>query len=431
MSVPVHRRPYDAFLSHAHVDRAFVDALYDWLGNGAGLDIWYDARNMAGGDPIGSGLQHGIKQCRGLLLVASPDAIGRGWVKRELNVAEVERGDSSDFRIVALRLGGADVASVVKGLSWIDVPDAQLTPGVAAQILRAFYPAEHRPDPRRSRDVYVSSSWGASDNASAVAVGRALAGGGFRLIGDAKDQKGFGADRIRSIIESCGAFVGVIPFRGGVESASAKDPPYKYFLSELDLAARAGLPTVVVADGRIRRADGDDAGWLRMDTQAAECSPDVQAALGDLWDRWASPPHPHTIFFAVDLASASSHRDSDFRRLVEQITGMATVVGNEIYESELPSAIMRAIANAFLVIADISGSTADTFNLDVCIEAGMALAAGRNLVLTAQGRPRSTPFMLRHGGQLTTYADEVGQLAAIHKVARPYRRRVLNADLAR
>jgi hypothetical protein len=92
---------------------------------------------------------------------------------------------------------------------------------------------------------------------------------------------------------------------------------------------------------------------------------------------------------------------------------------------------MRAIANAFLVIADISGSTADTFNLDVCIEAGMALAAGRNLVLTAQGRPRSTPFMLRHGGQLTTYADEVGQLAAIHKVARPYRRRVLNADLAR
>ena len=49
MSLAVHRRPYDAFLSHAHVDRGFVDQIYRWLVEVAGLNIWYDAEKMTGG----------------------------------------------------------------------------------------------------------------------------------------------------------------------------------------------------------------------------------------------------------------------------------------------------------------------------------------------------------------------------------------------
>jgi hypothetical protein len=430
MSVPVHRRPFDAFLSHAHVDHAFVDNLYRWLGEIAGLNIWYDAKRMTGGQGIGSGLQSAIEECRGMLLIASNDSIARGWVKAELDIARVEQADSSDFRIVPLRLAGADVASLLKGQSWIDVQQGQLTAEVAAAILRSFYPGDNRPDPRVSRDVYFSGSWQPADNAGALVVSRALCRSGFRLIGDAKDQKGFKSNRVQSIVESCGAFVGVIPYRGG-ESASVSEKPYKYFLTELDLALKADLPTLVVADPRVRRSDGEDKSWIRLETQASDCPKEVQEAIDSLWEEWRSPPRPHDIFFAIDLETPGSHRDSEIRQLIERITGMRTVVGNEIREPDIQSAILQAIKEAFLVIADLSGSTDTSFNLDVGIEAGMALASGANLALIAKGKPRSPPFMLRRAGQLMTFEDEVDHFGVLHSIVRDFRRRVINAELAR
>jgi TIR domain len=430
MALPVHRRQFDAFLSHAHADRNFVDELYRWLGEIAGLNIWYDAKKMVGGEGIGSGLQTAIEECRGLLLVASPEAITRGWVKAELDIARVEQADSPDYRIVPLQLAKADVASLIKGQSWIEVPTPTLNGSVAASIIRAFYPGDNRPDPRTSRDVYVSGSW-QSDNASALGVFRSLCESGFRLIGDAKDQKGFKINRVQSIVESCGAFVGVIPYRDNNSSASASERPYKYFLSELDFAIKANLPTLVIADPQVHRIDGEDQTWLRMDTQASQCPSNVQNAINELWDRWVQPPHPHYIFLAIDLALTCSGRNSDLRELIERITGMPTIVGNEIREPDLQSAIMRSLKDAFLVIADISGATESTFNVDCCIEAGMTIASETNLALVARGKPHSPPFMLRHAGQLITYADEVEQLGAIHSIVREYRRRIINAELSR
>jgi hypothetical protein len=431
MALPVHRRQFDAFLSHAHSDRAFVDELYRWLGQIGGLNIWYDAKKMGGGEGIGSGLQGAIEACRGMLLIASPEAISRGWVKAELEIARVEQADSSDFRIVPLQLAGADVASLIKGQSWIEVPSAALSRDVAAQILRALYPGDNRPDPQTSRDVYVSGSWQPADNTSVLAVSRLLCNSGFRLIGDAKDQKGFKSNRVQSIIESCGAFVGVIPYRDNSGSASASERPYKYFLTELDIATKANLPTLVIADPQVHRSDGEDMTWLRMDTQALQCPNYVQNAINELWDQWIAPPHPHYIFLAIDLGSPSSARNSDLRELIERITGMPTMVGNEIREPDLQSAIIRSVREAFLVIADISGATEGAFNLDVCIEAGIAIAAETNVALVAAGKPRSPPFMLRRAGQLATYADEIEQLGITHSIIREYRRRVLNAELSR
>lgn len=430
MGLPVHRRQFDAFLSHAHADHAFVEELYRWLEKSAGLNIWYDAKRMTGGQGIRSGLQSAIEECRGVLLIASQEAITRGWVREEIEIASDELAASPDFRIVPLRIAGADVASLLRGHSWIDLPSPQLTRETCAAILSAFYPGNNRPDPRTSRDVYFSGSWQPTDNQSAVAISRSLCASGFRLIGDAKDQKGFKSNRIQSIIESCGAFVGVIPYRGS-ETASAAEKPYNYFLTELDFAASAGLPALVVADPRIRRSDGDDSGWIRMSTTSSDCPAEALRGIDALWEQWISPPKPHEIFLAIDLADASSERSSDLRQLIERVTGMRTIVGNEIREADLQSAIMQAIRQAFLVIADLSGPADGSFNLDVCIEAGMALASESNLALVARGKPRSPPFMLRRAGQLTTYADDVEVLAAYHSIARDYRRRVLNAELSR
>jgi len=243
------------------------------------------------------------------------------------------------------------------------------------------------------------------------------------LIGDSRDQKGFGTgERVERIIASCGAFVGILPFRE-VESASGGERPYNYFVREMDVAARLDLPTVIVADPRIRRVDGSDAGWLRMETVATQCPAAVSVALGGLWDRWREPPAPQYVFCALDLDSDLAPRSSPIRHLIERVTGMATVVGSEIHEDNLQSAIMKKVCNAFIVLADITDD-----NLNTCIEAGMGLAAGTNVELLARGKPRSPPFMLR-ALQMPTYEDDLERVAVLHRIVRSYRRRVINAEL--
>lgn len=121
MTTLVHRRPYDAFLSHAHKDQAFVDQLYRWLTEKAGFRVWYDAKELAGGALLATELQNAIEQCRGLILIASPDALKSGWVKNEYNVAMDESANSPDFRVIPLRLAEADASQLVRGIKWIDI----------------------------------------------------------------------------------------------------------------------------------------------------------------------------------------------------------------------------------------------------------------------------------------------------------------------
>lgn len=423
MSLPIRKREFDLFLSHAHRDRTFVSELDRWLSDSAGLRVWYDGREMAGGSLLATDLQRAIERCRGILLVASDGALEQGWVLNEYNAAMDERANQHSFRIITLRIANAKAKELMRGTTWIDMPESRLDADTALAIVSALYPGDNRPDPSTARDVFLSCSWHDQDSASAWAVSRALASQGFRLIGDAKDQKGFGAgDRVERIIASCGAFVGVIPFRGA-EHANAGDQPYKYFLRELDTAARLQLPSVVVADPRVRRTDGSDDSWLRMDTTSRECSREIVSALEGLYDDWRVPPAPQYVFCAMDLESDASRAGSSIRHLIERVTGMPTIVGNEIHEQPLQSAIIKKIRDAFLVLADITDDT-----LNTCIEAGMALATGANVELLARGAPRRPPFMLR-SIQMPTYANDADRVGVLHKIVRPYRRRVINAEL--
>ena len=203
MALPLHKRDFDLFLSHAHKDQDFVVALDKWLTEKAGLKVWYDARELGGGALLATDLQLAIERCRGVLLVASEQSLNQGWVKAEYNAAMDERANHDGFRVIALRLGNADVRNLMRGTSWIDVPDGGLDDKTALAILNAFYPGERRPNPATSRDVYVSCSWQEDDNASSLAVCRKLVEQGLRVVGDARDQKGFGEDRVERIIASC------------------------------------------------------------------------------------------------------------------------------------------------------------------------------------------------------------------------------------
>jgi hypothetical protein len=68
-------------------------------------------------------------------------------------------------------------------------------------------------------------------------------------------------------------------------------------------------------------------------------------------------------------------------------------------------------------------------NLNTCIEAGIARGAGTRFHLAARTPRRRPPFMFRDQ-QVWHYANDIELLGRIHRIAYPYRRRVLNWELS-
>jgi hypothetical protein len=170
-----------------------------------------------------------------------------------------------------------------------------------------------------------------------------------------------------------------------------------------------------------------------MATDEAECPLDVVRSIQNLWGLWQKPSAPHYVFLALDLDSDAAAKRSPVRKLLERVTGMPTVIGTDITEPPLQDSIIRTIAGARLVVADITDlrdgeGDPKRFNLDVCIEAAISYQAGRNLQLVAQGEQRSPPFMLRLN-QMPTYSDGVELIALMHGTALRHRRRIINAEL--
>jgi hypothetical protein len=127
MGLPLNKRDYDIFLSYAHSERKFVERLYQWLRQSAGFEVWWDDRELSAGALLATDLQKAIERCRGVLLVASDESLTRGWVQAEYNAAMDERANHNGFRMVALRMGNADAEQLMRGISWIDVPNGIIT----------------------------------------------------------------------------------------------------------------------------------------------------------------------------------------------------------------------------------------------------------------------------------------------------------------
>jgi hypothetical protein len=429
MPVPVYRRQFDAFLSHAHRNKVFVDRLHTWLTKHASFEIWYDAHDMRPGGRIVLELAKAVQACRSLILVASKEAVESGYVQDEYTAAMDERNDTKEeFRVIPLRLDAADVRGLVlPGTSWIDVDSAGLSADSAAKILRAFYPYPERPpaSPDRLRDVYVSASWRDTDYRSALAVSRELVKHGFRLVGDSKYQKGFSGDRVDRLMDSCGAFVSIIPFRNE-EHASLDSEPYMYLLQEVDLARKLKLPMRVVVDPRVKCDMDLRHEWLRMDTNADSCPEEVAGSIASLWGDYEEPRRPHRILFSAHGKAPAALSGSLVRQTIERVTSMHTIACCDDPRSRSPAMVESMIKESLVVLCDLSGADGQFFDLDVSVQAGMARPLGANLEVLAARAGDPSSFMLR---DFLTYADEAEQLAIIHKVVLPYRRRIIDAEL--
>ena len=416
--LPLHKRAYDAFLSHAHADKAVVDRIHGWLADTSGVPVWYDATHLSASSRIVDALGQGISESRAAIVVLSEAAIRSGWVQEEYSAAVEQRVSNPDFRIVPVRLGNAAIPTFLQTTKWVELPNAEFGVDQAAELLASLYGSADTHDPGSARDVYVSRTWREAEAARADEICRLAVEYGFRLIGDSRDQHGFAdGQRVRSIIASCGAFIAVLPHRGGHTTS-------QYMLREIEQALALGLPSLIVADHEIQLPEpiAEQAICVGADHEADLTA--VDHGLQRLDDEWDRPSAPHRVFFSTPLQAGSHERVRLVTNILQRVTGMPCVVGDDIREGHVQRTIIDAIQDSFLVLADISEE-----NLNTCIEAGVALGAGRPLHLLAAGpRRRPTAFMFRDQ-QVWYFEDELELLGLVHRIARPYRRRVLNDEL--
>jgi hypothetical protein len=422
----VYKRKFYAFLSHASVDKKLVDTIGSWLRE-AQIPVWYDAHHLPPGAQIVSHLSKAIRECRSMIIVLSKSSISSGWVLEEYEAAIGQRQLSKGaFTIIPIRIDDCDIPEFLETTRRIEIR-GEFDFDHAAELLLSLYYPDIDLELRKTRDVYVCRSWHTipeSEFTLANSVCNLFAKAGFRLVGDAEDQEVFGEDRVGSIISSCGGLVAILPDRGKGQTSS-------FMIEEVELALNLGVPYVIVTESTVELPDLLVQGALTVARISVDNIPNDRIVeetavpgIRMMTDRWKNPAKPHYIFWGTDLDEEKEERNEVIKRMIERITAMPCVIGDDIRVPQIREAIRNQIANSFMMIADISND-----NLNTCIEGGIALGAKVRLNLLAQGARRDPPFMLDNN-QLLFYKNDLELLGKIHKIVYPYRRKIINYELA-
>jgi hypothetical protein len=428
MNVPVHKRKFFSFLSHAHADKGTVDQIEAWLTNTAGLPVWYDSRFLPSGAKIASELGKAIEECRSTIIVLSKSSVQSGWVKEEFDASVDQRAQSRDaFRIIPIRIEECEVPSFLQTTKWIDISQNGFDIYAASELLLDLYSVDLDLELGSNRDIYVSRSWHdipESEPLLANAVCEIAVRFGYRLVGDSPDQKGFDKEeRVKDIISSCSGLIAILPDRGGGKTS-------KYMLQEIEIAQSLGLPCLIVAEGTVVIPETltGKAGEVVL-VQKSDIGESINSdnrltlAMVSLNEQWVAPPSPHYVFYGTDFDMEHKDRVKLIRRLIQRVSAMPCMVGDDIREGQIQQQIKSRIMGAFMMLADITEE-----NLNTCIETGIALGAQVPLHLVARGPRRKPPFMFRDQ-QVWYYENDLELLGIVHNLVRPYRRRILNYEL--
>lgn len=418
---PFRRRKFHVFLSHSHADKVMVDRLHEWLVEVCGIPVWYDARHLPAGATVVSSLPDAIDQCRAMMIILSQASLKSGWVKKEYEYAEVQRINHQGFRIIPVRSEACEVPGFLQTTKWIDLPQNKLDLATGAQILTDLYYDEVDLEFESTREVYVSRTWHEGTEAIVADwVCELLIKAGFRLIGDSKDQEGFSEDRIKSLICSCGGFVAILPDRGQGKTS-------RYIVRETEIARTQNMPNMVVAEPQVELPQSISASAIRIAAKDiginASAHSALKNAIATFEEEWREATYPHFVFFGTEIAEQYEERNARIRQILQFTVGTPCIMGTDIREGQIQQEIAKRISRAAFLIIDISED-----NLNTCIEAGMAVGAGTRFHLVARKPRRRPPFMFRDQ-QVWYYGDDVELLGIVHRIAHPYRRRVLNWEL--
>ncbi|MBT9317539.1 toll/interleukin-1 receptor domain-containing protein [Leptothoe spongobia] len=434
---PIHKRVYHVFLSHSSLDKKdVVEPLYKWFDQVARIPVWIDHNSLSPGSRLVTSIEESIAICRSMILVLSRSSVDSGWVKEEYSTAQVHQKNYQDFKIIPIVIDDCEKPVFLNNLLWIDAKEwastksEQLEFAFYKQLLRALYPFDPAVEYRNSTDIFVSRTWRSSESAFADKVCQKFMKSGFRLIGDSKDHQSFTDrdNRIKNIISSCGGLLAILPFRENEEEHSYTS---KYCIKELDFAREYNLPCVVIAEpGVILTKERLNSFTYFHQVDNIENVTNEAAfvkAVEEMKEAWTKPKNEHYVFFATNFDN--HERNQIARQLIQQITKLPCVIGEDIdYRGfSIQAAIADLVRHASLVIADVSQD-----NVNTLIEAGIARGANVECRMVAHATPehprKRPPFMFRDK-QVEYYKSDAELLGRIHRLAYPFRRRILNYEI--
>jgi hypothetical protein len=427
---PVHKRRFHAFLSPADVKEGIANNLYDWLHRKAGIEI--ELQQLVTGVNKSTTLLRAIPQCRSIIILLSEKSISTGWVKEEYDAAMRHKAYFDDFNIVPVRIEECNVPDFLDSGSLIKLSEGSLTLDTLKRIMeRIYYRQRVVPRPAEASDLYVSRGWTRKkEQPLADCICSMLHKAGFRLIGDAEDQKVFDLARVKSIQSSCRGLVAIVPDRG-------KEGTSPYILDEIHAAQSLQLPCLIIAEPNVN-LEGQNLEEYPIIRSALEIAEETNQAtlknrdtvqeeidiIGEkIREKRMDPGEEHYVFFATDLENKD--RNTIIKDHIELVTSMPCETSHD-YEAKVRETITQRIAKAFLVIADISDNNPNTL-----VEAGIAQGTCRKLRLVARVTTEKDfpPYML-DDGQIQIYADNNELLAKVHRIAYEFRRRVVNYELS-
>jgi hypothetical protein len=416
-STPVARRPFHAFLSHAHVDKVQADVLFEWLRDIVGVPIWYDGVNLPVGATIAQALPEAIENSRAMILFLSSASVTRGWVQQEYNAALNHQTQNPAFRIVPVRIDDVSPPGFLQNYSHLTLNENGLDAVAAAGLLKALYQPMRTIDHTNGRNVYMSRGWHPSDAPLAGAICSKLADAGLQLIGDAEDQSSWIEERIAGIMDGCGAFAAVLPHRPTAEHQTSK-----YILREWGLAAARNLPCLVVRDVRVELPP-EAAAWpglidIAVDEQGVDNTfAEYASAFADDWQPPARSPY---VFYAADFSDETKSLRGQVKQLVEAVTAMPCIQGEYVTGNVVQREILRSVAGASLVLADISGEGPNVY-----VELGAARGADVPVAILRRGAPGRPVFMLRDQ-QVWDYSKDADLLGRVARIVYPHRRSLID-----
>jgi TIR domain len=404
------KRPFHAFLSHAHVDKEKTDSLYHFLYDVANIPVWYDAVNLPPGATIAGSLFEAIENSRAAIILLSQQSVTRGWVQQEYRAAINHQTNYPDFRIIPLRLDDVDPPDFLQNYSNLLIKSDALDSRTAAHILKALYqPTRTTMTPADGRHTYISRGWHPTDFDLYEGVSRALSRTGLRLVGDAPDQPSWVEERISRILDSCGAFVAVLPYR-----STAPHKTSKYVLREWELAISHDLPCLVIP-----HQDVDLPKEMLERPGLVTPSEDTELLLDyavNLSEEWRTPHREPYVFYATDFGLEGRELRTLAKESIEAVTGLSCRIGEYVEDTPVQSSILRMVTNASVLLADISGDSPNVY-----VEIGAARGAGVPVALLRRGLPGRPAFMLRDQ-QVYDYTTDAESVARAIRVSYPYRR---------
>lgn len=415
---------YDIFLSHSSLDNDFTDKLHSLL-ELAGFNVWYDEKKMTSNSHILSDLPKYIGDSEAFIVILSKNSCSSSWVQDEYGYA---RGlyDKKELKaIIPVVIDGCEIPGFYNNYKWIDCKEG-LTPVAFFGILAALYGSSE--NMREEKDVYISYSWRKEEQALVNAVFHQLKRKQYRIIGDASNNSVYDEDdRIRRIMNTCGAYVGILPYRG--ESNTSR-----YILDEIQKAQECGLPGILFADARVENLEDFKYPLLKIENIESINDSLLLNHINKLTVKRPKTPH---VFFATNLDRRRQSINELIRNLAGVVTATRCILGEDISKGSLQQQIIDRIRSAYVMIADITGdeqcvnceaegkiSKDKIFRFNTCIEAGIARGANTDLFIIAKEPRQAPPFMFRDI-EVRHYADDCTLLAIVHKILRWYRRSVL------